>query len=1204
MSHTCGCCIGVHLATPQTLYNRPGLNALQYRVGTYATFFETMLARLHSLPVAAQPDSGVTSLLYPLKGLTTRELDDPAIALLDAWAVIADILSFYQERVANEGYLLTATERRSVLELARLIGYKLRPGVAASVYLAFSVIDGFEGVLPAGTRAQSVPGAGQTAQFFEIEDPLPSRAGWNALNPRLTRPQIITPPPTTPGVANHLGTNADLVDALFLKGVATNLKTGDALLVSFGDAPDQHYLRIVEEVDIQGDASRTRIVLQRTPAADLTLVDILTRFVEDAATSFEGSDLAGQAADLLQPLLDQEKTGLLTPLTIASSVPPLRILQAMATKRGFARLEPWFRHLTQTLGDLSSGASFSRQAVAANATTTRIQPAITNYATSSLSQLDLLLDPLSKPVSVQPRNALALGRSVASTFTAQSDTVPRLLNTLRRVPGRGIYNAWGSAEPNPIELEIFALRSKSALFASSYVGAATFVKVPGTHGGGFTQFAAPNLNNAWGQLLPKSDQIAGVPPPSFSVLALDTVNDKIQPGSWIAIERPDIELAADAGALKRSFHRVAAARSIALDTTTGFSARSTVLDLETPWLQASGAQTMATFFGSTLLLRGTVVYTQAEPVDLAEEPLDRDVEGSSVELDGLYDGLEAGKWVIVTGTRTDLPNVTGASASELVMISGVTQGKGKSSCRPFLLKQVPFRQLLYISDANAAGDRLVVGRPAPGLKDLLDQVGNPDFPNQEFCEHVQLCPGLYADAYVPTSAERSGNFSPFAAQLIDPDSNPPGSTFRNGVLPQNPAIFAWRIRNIASGAETVHTTLEFANALSYTYDSTSVAVMANVARATHGQLTGEVLGDGDAAQAFQTFALRQTPLTYVPADTPNGTASTLQVTVNEIQWDEAVDFSELRPNDRAYTTLTDDNGKVQMIFGDGEHGVRVPTGNSNIKGTYRYGIGKPGNVDAGSITQMATHPLGSKDVTNPLEASGGADPDSRDQARRNAPTAVLALDRLVSVQDYADFARTFAGIAKTSSILISDGRRQLVHLTIAGADDMRIDQSSDLYRNLVAASAKYGDFFQPVQVRVRRVKLLVISAAIHLQPGYSWDAVAPLIRSALLDLFSFDARELGQPAFPSEAIAAMQGVEGVSYANLQIFDAVAEDTTVKQLAALAGTLAPQPFVSASRAYLDPAAPGDADACTRIKAAELIFLTPDLPETLILTQIQI
>ena len=68
----------------------------------------------------------------------------------------------------------------------------------------------------------------------------------------------------------------------------------------------------------------------------------------------------------------------------------------------------------------------------------------------------------------------------------------------------------------------------------------------------------------------------------------------------------------------------------------------------------------------------------------------------------------------------------------------------------------------------------------------------------------------------------------------------------------------------------------------------------------------------------------------------------------------------------------------------------------------------------------------------------------RDQARQNAPLAVTALDRLVSTQDYADFARTFAGIGKASATRLSDGRHQLVHVTIAGADDVPSDRNSDL----------------------------------------------------------------------------------------------------------------------------------------------------------------
>ncbi len=138
--------------TPVAIANRPGLSELKYRVGTHGSFLESMKARL-------------SSSHYPaLRGLTTRDQSDAAIALLDAWATVAHVLTFYQERIANEGYLRTATERRSILELARLIGYRLRPGVAANAYLAFTIDDSFSVEIPSSTRAQSLPGPGEVPQ--------------------------------------------------------------------------------------------------------------------------------------------------------------------------------------------------------------------------------------------------------------------------------------------------------------------------------------------------------------------------------------------------------------------------------------------------------------------------------------------------------------------------------------------------------------------------------------------------------------------------------------------------------------------------------------------------------------------------------------------------------------------------------------------------------------------------------------------------------------------------------------------------------------------------------------------------------------------------------------------------------------------------------------------------------------------------------
>src|SRR6266581_2367274 len=94
----CGCCAGTATETPAAKSNAPGLPAIAYRVGTQPTFKASLLARLSSTEYSA------------LAPLTTRSDDDWTIALCDAFACMADVLTFYQERIANESYLRTATE--------------------------------------------------------------------------------------------------------------------------------------------------------------------------------------------------------------------------------------------------------------------------------------------------------------------------------------------------------------------------------------------------------------------------------------------------------------------------------------------------------------------------------------------------------------------------------------------------------------------------------------------------------------------------------------------------------------------------------------------------------------------------------------------------------------------------------------------------------------------------------------------------------------------------------------------------------------------------------------------------------------------------------------------------------------------------------------------------------------------------------------
>src|SRR5262249_54674384 len=155
---------------------------------------------------------------------------------------------------------------------------------------------------------------------------------------------------------------------------------------------------------------------------------------------------------------------------------------------------------------------------------------------------------------------------------------------------------------------------------------------------------------------------------------------------------------------------------------------------------------------------------------------------------------------------------------------------------------------------------------------------------------------------------------------------------------------------------------------------------------------------------------------------------------------------------------------------------------------------------------LVARPLGVTGVSNPLPATGAADGDSADQARANTPLAVAALDHLVSVQDYADYARTFAGIGKASAEQLSDGRQSIVYMTIAGADPSPID--ADLLSNLLRTMRRLGDPNLPLRLDTRELMLLVISAKIKVAEPYQFLDVAPRVRSKLFDTYSFVKQEL------------------------------------------------------------------------------------------------
>jgi predicted phage baseplate assembly protein len=960
----------VRPVTPRTLYNRPGLAAIDYRAGRYGDFFGSMIARLASRP--------------ELASYTTREPDDPGIALLDGWALVSDIVTFYTERQANEGYLSTATQSDSLALLGRLVSYQPRPAVGASGYLAFTMDPGAVGVIPAGSQARSVAGPDQLPQTFETSETIQARADWNQLAVRLTRPVALAP------------SNASDYNQLTFVGASLGLQAGTRLLFDFGSAADPS-VRVVTTVTPDFTAGLT--VVQLAPLGPVGVDPALQQLLTLVGTAIKDAP-AGPVAKGVVSLLDEFSTA-------------IHEFPAEA----FGSVGTLVRELTEELAIAAHRVlSVVAEWLACDVTN------VLNQATATLSLMAQDQRRLTPDVDYLQRLAVALTCPHAD---AERETASQEAQCERAVPlmsAAAILPALRLAPSQPPATPI-ALPQAASTALDPQSSAVTAILAA----------ADPRLAGVIAQAM--GQQTATAPPATASVIALKTkanpvarddhqdatklwldgTPDTLVPGSWFVSEQND--------------------ESSGTYTTTPYANRIVYARQFTRPFTLAGAPTTNVPTTEVTLDGPAYVHEGGEPTDqltvyyggvtlqLADEPITDYVGGPEIELAQTYDGLPPGQRLMITGERTDIPGTPGIIATELSMVGGV------------------------------------------------DQRVNPSLPG---------------DSTLPV--------------------------------------------------------LQLAVPLAYTYARNTVTINANVAAATQGETRSETLGSGAAGQAGQTFTLKQAsaanPLTWLPAANALGAADTLTVRVNGVAWQETDDLTQAGPSDQLHSTTAGSDGTVSVGFGDGVHGSRLPTGQENVTATYRIGGGSAGNLLVGQISQLASRPLGVNAVTNPLPTTGGADGDAPADVRTNAAMPCLALDRLLSVQDYADFTSARAGIGKAAAASLTDGSREVIYLTIAGVADAPLDESDLLVTDLRAALAELGDPFLPVQVAVRELLLLVLSAGIKVSANYSYDLVEPAVRAAALAAGGFASQALGQPVYLSQIVAAMQAVPGVDYVDVDVFGAL------------------------------------------------------------------
>ena len=331
------------------------------------------------------------------------------------------------------------------------------------------------------------------------------------------------------------------------------------------------------------------------------------------------------------------------------------------------------------------------------------------------------------------------------------------------------------------------------------------------------------------------------------------------------------------------------------------------------------------------------------------------------------------------------------------------------------------------------------------------------------------------------------------------------------------------------------------------------AVLVNAVSALNGITLEEVLGSSDGS-IDQTFTVANVPFLGGPelwALEPDAPTPLQRQTIEReegpssiqpdedgngtwVRWHQVENFFDSEPGARHYTC---DPIKGEVVFGDGRKGWVPPTGRDSIKMRYRLGGGVAGNVGASSLTVLKQSIAFVQGVTNPFPATGGADPETVEEAKRRGTYAIKNRDRAITAEDYEQLALAASRrVARAKCVQASDGSISLLLVPKAEREngDARMVPSRDLIDRVAAFIDKRRLITARVNVGKPRQVPVSLELTISLKPGATADRVKSDVKEKVKQLLhplkggpKSEGWPFGRAVGKADLYPVVEGVDGV-----------------------------------------------------------------------------
>ena len=300
-------------------------------------------------------------------------------------------------------------------------------------------------------------------------------------------------------------------------------------------------------------------------------------------------------------------------------------------------------------------------------------------------------------------------------------------------------------------------------------------------------------------------------------------------------------------------------------------------------------------------------------------------------------------------------------------------------------------------------------------------------------------------------------------------------------------------------------------------------------KATQGYtITNEIIGTSNG-QISQVYKLANTSVIN----------DSVSVTINGTSYVQVPYLIDYNGYDPVFTLYTNASNVSYVLFGDGVSGL-VPPNNAIIYATYRVGGGAVGNVAANTIKTILTNSQVGLTVLNtyygsPTDtgaASGGTDAESTDSIRLNAPRSMHALNRAVSLADYAALVKA-SGVSKAAAV--ADVYTSVTVFFVPYGDsgvESDLVTPSTVFNNTKPTIQTYLTDKIPANTTVTFQPASYVKtelfATITILPKYIQSLVKTQVSAAISSLFAIDNVSFQDTIYLSDVIAAATSVAGVA----------------------------------------------------------------------------